>query len=253
VLKTIYKLPTYLSAVGLIYLYYEVLKLFIQVSMKRKHLESALSEVDVFDDPKIELEQIPTSPEIASHMLFIAENSYGDIEDKCVLDLGCGPGILSIAASLMGAATVCSIDVDTDALECAWVNLKKMEVENVDLVQADVQTLQLQLEKKYDTMICNPPFGTRNAGIDTVFIEKGLSYANTIYSLHKTSTREHFVKFCDKRGVLLEVIAELKYDIPRTFAYHKEDNKDVFVDLLRFSRIEDNDKAVEQSVESVFT
>jgi predicted RNA methylase len=36
----------------------------------------------------------------------------------------------------------------------------------------------------------NPPFGTRNTGIDTAFVMKGMQYSNVVYSLHKTSTRE---------------------------------------------------------------
>ena len=36
----------------------------------------------------------------------------------------------------------------------------------------------------------NPPFGTRNTGVDTAFVLKGMEYASTVYSLHKTSTRE---------------------------------------------------------------
>ena len=36
----------------------------------------------------------------------------------------------------------------------------------------------------------NPPFGTRNTGIDTAFVLKGMEYASTVYSLHKTSTRD---------------------------------------------------------------
>ena len=36
----------------------------------------------------------------------------------------------------------------------------------------------------------NPPFGTRNAGIDTAFVMKGMENASVVYSLHKTSTRD---------------------------------------------------------------
>jgi predicted RNA methylase len=202
--------------------------------MKRKHLESALSEVDVFDDPKIELEQIPTSPHIASMMIFTAASMYGDIEGKMIGDFGCGPGILSVACSMMGATSVLSLDVDQDALDCAWVNLKKMEIENVDLVMMDVQSLNLK--GRLDTVVMNPPFGTRNTGIDTAFVMKALEYADTVYSLHKTSTRDHFIRLAKTENLGFEVVAELKYDIPKTFSYHKEKSKDVFVDVLRFSR-----------------
>ena len=62
--------------------------------MKLRHLESALSEVDVFDDPKIELEQVPTSAHIAARMIHTAAEVYDDIEDKLVGDFGVGTGML---------------------------------------------------------------------------------------------------------------------------------------------------------------
>lgn len=42
-----------------------------------------------------------------------------------------------------------------------------------------------------DTVIMNPPFGTRNKGIDTVFLKAALNLAShAVYSLHKSSTRD---------------------------------------------------------------
>jgi predicted RNA methylase len=36
-------------------------------------------------------------------MIYTAQSSFGDIEDKDVLDLGCGCAVLSIASVMMGA------------------------------------------------------------------------------------------------------------------------------------------------------
>ena len=202
--------------------------------MKLRHLESALSQVDPFDSPKIELEQIPTSALIASRMIFTAANTYEDISGCAVGDFGCGPGILSIGSSLMGSAYNIGFDIDPEALETAWVNIRKLEVnDTVDLVQANLE--QLDIRSDFDTIVMNPPFGTRKAGIDTLFLKKALNSSNVVYSLHKTSTREHFIKFAQNNGLNIEVIAELRYDIPKTFKYHKEKSKDVFVDLYRFT------------------
>jgi predicted RNA methylase len=72
--------------------------------MKLKQLESILTDIDPFENPKIDLEQVCTSPHIAARMIFTAANSFDDIEGCNVGDFGCGPGILSIASSLMGAS-----------------------------------------------------------------------------------------------------------------------------------------------------
>jgi predicted RNA methylase len=53
--------------------------------------------------PKVELEQYVTTAHLAAQMLFTAHSSFDDIEDKHVLDLGCGCAILSIAAAILGA------------------------------------------------------------------------------------------------------------------------------------------------------
>jgi hypothetical protein len=38
-----------------------------------------------------------------AHMLYTIANAYDEIEDRCIADLGCGCGMLSIAAQLMGS------------------------------------------------------------------------------------------------------------------------------------------------------
>lgn len=63
--------------------------------MKLRQLESELSNVDVFEEPKVDLEQVPTSPHIAGRMIFNAMER-GDITDKLVGDFGVGTGMLVI-------------------------------------------------------------------------------------------------------------------------------------------------------------
>jgi len=212
--------------------------------MKLKTLEAQLQEVDVFDEPKIQLEQIPTSPHLAARMIYAAQVQYGDIEGKIIGDFGCGPGILSIASCMLGATSILAFDVDQDALDTAWVNINKLEMTGcIDLIKLDLQSLNLCINgdnKPFDTVIMNPPFGTRNTGIDSAFIEKAMIYSNVIYSLHKSSTRAHFIKLASIRDYSIEVVAEMKYNIPKTFKYHKEKSRDIEVDMLRFEKLNVN-------------
>ncbi|XP_073033940.1 uncharacterized protein [Primulina eburnea] len=60
--------------------------------MKLKQLESYLGSLQQFVNPKIELDQYPTGPHIASRLLYTADNSFGDVNDKVVADFGCGCG-----------------------------------------------------------------------------------------------------------------------------------------------------------------
>lgn len=66
-----------------------------------------------------------------------------------------------------------------------------MELPGVDCVQCDVLHDLSRWRGAFDTVIMNPPFGTKhNSGMDIKFLETALNLANTsVYSLHKTSTR----------------------------------------------------------------
>jgi predicted RNA methylase len=65
--------------------------------------------------------------------------------------------MLSIACSLMGCANVIGVDVDSDALDTCWVNIHKLDIQNVDIIQSDIQTIKFS--SRFDTVVSNPPFG----------------------------------------------------------------------------------------------
>lgn len=65
-------------------------------------------------------------------------------EKMSFLDLGCGSGILSIAAAKLGYAPITAIDIDPDSIVIAAENFASNGVENlIDVFAADVSTLQL--------------------------------------------------------------------------------------------------------------
>lgn len=132
--------------------------------MRLKELEGYLQQVDGFENPKVDLEQYPTTPHIAAHMLYTMDTSFGDIEGKLVGDLGCGCGVLSIGSCVLGSAMTIGFDIDSDALEIASRNYVEFESDNFELVQCDVQQISPcdKWKKKFDTIVMNPPFGTKN-------------------------------------------------------------------------------------------
>ena len=55
-----------------------------------------------------------------------------------------------------------------------------------------------------------------------------------VYSFHKTSTRSFLLKLIrEKWGLNAEVVAEMKFDIPNMYKFHKHKSVDVEVDLIR--------------------
>ncbi|XP_017016207.2 rRNA N(6)-adenosine-methyltransferase Mettl5 [Drosophila takahashii] len=205
--------------------------------MKLRKLEEYLQGVDGFEQPKILLEQYPTPPHIAACMAHHMQSQHGDIEGKLVGDLGCGCGMLSIASTLLGAQLTVGFELDGDAVDTFRCNVVEMELPNVDCVRADVlQLANSKWEKSFDTVLMNPPFGTKhNAGLDMRFLEVALRLANSaVYSLHKTSTRSYIQKKAQEYGARGSVIAELRYNIDASYKFHKHKSKDIEVDFWRF-------------------
>ncbi|CAD6575176.1 MAG: hypothetical protein CYPHOPRED_005596 [Cyphobasidiales sp. Tagirdzhanova-0007] len=194
-----------------------------------KDLESALQPLKRFTEANSQLEQYATSSHLASRMLFTAK-SFDEIDKRTVLDLGFCLGI----------------DVDAAALATARQNLEEADIENqVEFLLADVAQLNnasplLDRLKsaKFDTVIMNPPFGTKVKGIDMAFLEVAAKLANTsIYSLHKSSTREYIQKRAASLGFKGQVLAEMRYDLPKSMAFHKKGTLDIQVDFWRFERL----------------
>ncbi|CAA7401694.1 unnamed protein product [Spirodela intermedia] len=203
--------------------------------MKLKQLEGLLGELQQFSAPKVELEQYPTGPHIASRLIHTAENTFGDITGKIVADFGCGCGTLGIASALLDAEHVVGVDVDPGSLEIASENAEQLEV-SIDLVWCDIRNLSWK-GKCIDTVVMNPPFGTRRKGVDMEFLSMALQVASgAVYSLHKTSTREHVKKAALQsfNAATAEVLCELRFDVPQMYKFHKKKEVDVAVDLWRF-------------------
>lgn len=206
--------------------------------VKLKELEGELQSLSTFEKPNLLLEQYATGAHIAARMLYVAQTQYNDIEDCIVADLGVGCGVLSIGASILGASHVTGFDVDMSALNICYENSESSETP-IEVICCDINSnLPDRFENFFDTVIMNPPFGTKkNAGMDVKFLETAAKLAkNAIYSLHKTSTRAYVLQKGTQLGFDSEVLAELKFDLPQTYKFHKKKTLDVEVDFIRFSK-----------------
>jgi predicted RNA methylase len=262
----------------------------------------------------VTLEQYPTSPQLAAAVVLTAKEQYGDIgPGLTVLDLGCGTGILAIAAALLEADHVWAVDCDEAALQVAVSNVQEMELgDSIDFIQVQVKALSVgvggqapsddaapqsrgggkgagkqgkggrggskrgggrggrggggrQQQQPYqsqhergstmearnlilsdddgiplpsncvDTCLTNPPFGTKhNAGMDLRFLRAATRLARrAVYSFHKTSTRDFLIRQVQEWGYQIKVVAEMKFDLPQTYKFHKERSVDIAVDLIR--------------------
>lgn len=205
--------------------------------IKLRALEECLQELEGFESPKVKLEQYVTRPHIAARMLHMIETNFGDLDGKLVADLGCGCGVLAVGAGILGAQHVVGFEIDPAALRTFNENIQEMELNTIDSVLCDVtNSLPGNLSGRFDCVVMNPPFGTNRKGTDIEFLQVALSLTRgSVYSLHKTSTREHVLKKAKQFGVNAQVLAELRYDLPATYKFHKKASVDIEVDFIRFS------------------
>ncbi|CAG0914551.1 unnamed protein product [Notodromas monacha] len=200
---------------------------------RRKYVEGILQQIRGFCNPRVELEQYVTPSEIAASMLATIDEQFDDIAGRRVADLGTGTGVLAMGCTALDADYVIGVDVDADALRVARENVQDFDF-GVDFLLADVTKLSAIMKQRFDTVVMNPPFGTKNnIGADVRFLEAALSVGEVVYSLHKTSTRNFVRKVCEQRGASVEFLAELRYDLPKTYKFHRRNSVDIQVDFIR--------------------
>jgi putative methylase len=206
--------------------------------MKKKELELILENLKPLEKPKVKLEQYTVPAYLAAEILNLAHVS-GDIEGKFVVDLGCGSGRLAIGAALLGAKKAVGVDLDAEAIKQAEENLKIAESLikkklRVEFVCCNIE----EWDKKCDTVVQNPPFGTKGSCSDKLFLEKATSIARKVYSLHKNGrkkTREFLEKFVSSLGCRVENVIKFSFYLPHTFRFHRKPKVRYDVDLYVIS------------------
>ncbi|MBQ9024979.1 MAG: methyltransferase [Methanobrevibacter sp.] len=201
---------------------------------RKKHLEMRIQSVLPHPNPKVELEQYSTPSIIASDLLWNAL-SLGDIEDRNVLDLGCGSGIFAIGSALLGAKHSTGIDIDEESINLAFENAKNVGMDNVEFSVGDVLSLSSDFDA--DTIFQNPPFGSQkhaDKGIDVKFVEKAYELSpNVLYSFHMASTEEFLINFYHDLSFEITHIFRYSFPIPKIYDFHTKESRDVDVIVIR--------------------
>ena len=201
-----------------------------KTKLSKRQLEIQLGKLKILDKPNLKLEQYPVSSQAASELLYMAGFEHNDL-DRRVLDLGTGTGRLAIGAAMMGATEVVGVDVDERALALAKENGETARV-RVEWVQADIE----KVERGFDAVIMNPPYGTRTSHADKRFLEKAVQLAPVVYSIHKSSTRDFLIRLVTRSGWQVDQLRSMRMDIPHLFEFHEKTRTTVEVDLYRIKR-----------------
>lgn len=201
---------------------------------RKKHLEMRLQSIPIHPKPKVGLEQYTTPSSIASDLLWNAY-SMGDIEERDIVDLGCGTGIFAIGSALMGANSSIGVDVDSDSIDLACEVKKDLNVDNVKFINLDID----EFDGGYnaDTVFQNPPFGSQRkskSGQDIKFVKRAIDLApEVLYSFHMASTEDFLINFYENNNLEISHIFRYKFPIPKIYEFHTKEKRDVDVIVIR--------------------
>ncbi|MBB6646068.1 METTL5 family protein [Halobellus ruber] len=200
----------------------------------RSGLETQLAVVAGFDDPRADLEQYPTPPGLAAHVVHAADLN-GDIEDRLVVDLGTGTGMLALGAALRGPHGVVGVDIDRSVLTTAAANRRRVGTKTpIGWVCADATDPPL-CPSAPTTVVMNPPFGARNGNehADRGFLATAARIAEVSYSVHNADSEAFVEAFAADNGGAVTHAYRATLDLDRQFAFHDEDTEAIDAEVYR--------------------
>ena len=90
---------------------------------------------------------------LAMEMLYEYSKKH-NIENNSIIDVGCGSGILSLMAKLLGSNNITAIDNDLAAVNCTLDNMKYNEIV-LNRVEENTASSLVNENQKYDIVIAN--------------------------------------------------------------------------------------------------
>jgi len=207
------------------------------VHVKKKLLEMILQELVDVPVPEPSLEQYPTPADIASDLIFQAYG-FSDINGKAICEPGCGKGILSLGAGLMGADHILGFDCDSRSVDIANLNLNNLRDKGYE-IEAEFFTASIpdyRTKMKWDTIIMNPPFGCQKPGADRPFLEFAAGHCDVMYSLHMANTTNFVIRYLGSLGFYGKILGKFSFPIKYMFTFHKKEKQVFEIALVRGSR-----------------
>ncbi|TXD45969.1 50S ribosomal protein L11 methyltransferase [Polaribacter sp. IC073] len=127
---------------------FEAIQVDDLVSIRAPFHENPNLKYDIVIEPKM---SFGTGHHETTHMM-VQHLLKLDLENKKVLDMGCGTGILAIFAEMKGAKPLDAIDIDNWCYENSLENVARNNCKNISIYEGDAALL---VGKKYDVIIAN--------------------------------------------------------------------------------------------------
>lgn len=206
----------------------------VAVMATKRELEGQLAVVAGFENPQAALEQYPTPPALAAHVIHLAD-LHDDIEGRTVLDLGAGTGMLTLGAALRGPARVVAVELDSGPLATAVENRRRVGTRTpIHWLQADATQLPLSIPEPV-TVVMNPPFGAQDGqrGADRGFLSTVAGVASVSYSVHNAGSKEFIEAFAaDNAGEVTHAFSAA-FAVDNQFDHHDDEQREIDTEVYR--------------------
>ena len=199
----------------------------------RRTLARFLETIDDFDEPRIDLEQYLTPPELAAHLCQVAD-LQDDLSGETVVDLGTGTGMLAIGASIAEPERVIGVDVDSAAVSVAANNARVLQGRTrPEWVIGDVTRLPLSITDA--TVVSNPPFGAQDGRrhADRHFLEVARRIGSVSYTIHNQGSEGFVEAYADDNGGRVTHAFAASFPVDHRFEFHTADREVLDVELFR--------------------
>jgi len=187
-----------------------------------------LESLDPLPHPAADTEQYPTPAGIAAEVTYLAA-ARGDLLGRSAADLGCGNGVLAIAAKLLGAGRVMGLDSDRTAIEIAGRNAERARVD-IEWRLADVRSVG----ERFETIFMNPPFGSQRRHADRPFFDTALAWGRVVYAFLNARAEAYVRRRIESGFGKITDRLPYAFPIPHTFEFHREEVRRIDVVLYRF-------------------
>jgi release factor glutamine methyltransferase len=167
----------------------------------------------------LRLSLAPTVYEPAEDSFLLATYASSIVGGKKILEIGCGSGIVSLAAAHADAAnSVLGVDLNPAAVECASKNAKENGIKNAKFIRSDIFAA-VPFGANFDFILFNPPYLPTTREEKLALEDENLAYDGGESGL------ETFYKFASQVGSHLTpngktaiIATSLKDGIKKSFA-----------------------------------
>ena len=107
-------------------------------------------------------------------------------------------------------------DIDKESIEVTNINIRNLGIKNSIAIQKDI----FDINKKYDIIISNPPFGFQSNFSIEAFVKKALIIGKNIFFIYKDNMKIR--KFASDNNLSIIELGSIK--LKKTQKFHKKDS-----------------------------